>query len=446
MKIALLVPEFLSGMSFLQQPLDFLYIAKLLEQNGHDVKIVDARITHLSLDGIVRSIAECDLVMLSTTPYDQAQNYFVDYRYAYSVTTANYIKKNLPKMKLVVCGAHSTVRPDLVLKEMAVDILIRGEAISTFSLLIDALDQKISLDTVPNLIYKQKDAFIETKQDMLLWHPDIQDDLFPAYEKVEMGAYFGVHYINNIPLRRKNRAVIQASRGCSYSCSFCHNFFGRMVRKRSPESVVAEMEICEKYYGVQEIFFLDLTFTLDRSWVLAICEQLSKRHLHLELTVQTRADHLDSELLADMAKVGFKNIWLGVESFDQNVLTLANKQYKLDGLFTVIDLIRKVNINPHAFFMLGMPGETIQSLNSTLKAIYNFKIPYTRSIMTCTPRYGTAYYELAKKQYPHIEKHWFYLDSVKGLVANEMTPSILQEAKNILKNRNFIYENSCPQI
>lgn len=66
--------------------------------------------------------------------------------------------------------------------------------------------------------------------------------------------------------------------------------------------------------------------------------------------------------------------------------------------------------------------------------------------MICTPRYGTKLYELAVQQYPFIQNSFFSLNSVKGLVANEMTPHILQTAKDILKNRNFLFEPICPQI
>ena len=96
--------------------------------------------------------------------------------------------------------------------------------------------------------------------------------------------------------------------------------------------------------------------------------------------------------------------------------------------------------------MLGMPGETVDTLNQTLRQIYDYKTPYTRSIMICTPRYGTEYYDLALKQYPNLGEHWFNLNAVKGLVANEMTPTLLLKAKNILKNRDFIYQNYCPQL
>lgn len=446
MKIALLVPDFLSGTSFLQQPLDFLYSANLLEKAGHNVKVIDCRTRHLSFNNMVKQLEDRDLIFVTTTPCDQVQNYFLDYRYAYAVLTVNHIKNHIPKAIITVCGAHATVRPDLVLQEMNVDILIKGEMIQTAINLANALTNNTSLDEVPNIIYKGNDTYITTKIDCFLLHPIISDDLFPSYNKVNMASYFGVHYVNNVPLKRKNRAVVQGGRGCPFSCTFCHNFYGHNVNRRSPESVVEELGVCQKEFSVEEIFFLDEVFTLNRDWVLALCELIKKRNINLELTIQTRVDCIDDELLKVMFSAGVKNIWLGVESADNYVLNFSHKGIQIEATISAIQLIRASLIEPHAFFMLGMPGETVDSLNRTLKQIYDCKIPYTRSVMICTPRYGTDYYKLAVSQFPDLEEHWFNLNAVKGLVANEMTPQILQQAKGILKNRNFMYENNCPQI
>lgn len=446
MKITLVVPDFLSGTSFLQQPIDFLYCAHLLEKHGYDVSVIDCRVGHISIPHTVNAVKESDLIIVTTTPGDQVQNYFLDYRYSYAIRTINYIKDSLPDIPLVVCGAHATVRSDLVLKEAKCDILVVGEIFKTALLIADALKAKDDFSSIPNIIYKDKKEWIKNRIDSDIFHPVIPDDLFPSYEKVNMGAYFGDCYKNNIPLRKRNRVVLQGGRGCPFSCTFCHNFFGKKIKRRSPDAVVEEMEICQKKYNMSDIFFLDEVFTLDKDWVLSLCENIHKKNLKYEMTAQTRVDCLDPYILKEMSKAGFKNLWIGVESANDHILKLSKKGTQIENINKSIDLIRSANIEPYAFFMLGMPGENIDSLNHTLKQIYEYKVPYTRSIMICTPRYGTEYYDLALKQYPNLGDHWFNLNAVKGLVANEMTPHLLQKAKSILKSRDFIYQSECPQL
>ena len=446
MRIALIVPDFLSGTSFLQQPLDFLYCATLLEKSGHQVDVIDCRTSHYSHSMIFNLLANSELIILTTTPCDQVQNYYVDYRYGYAVQLANSIKINLPDIPLAICGAHSTVRPDLIKKEFNADIIVMGEIIALVPVLADCLTEHISLDQVPNIHYKVDERWLETMIDLSLWHPVLDDDVFPAFNKIPMEAYFGVEYQNNIPLRKQGRAVLQSGRGCPYACNFCHNFYGRKVRRRNYQVVATEAEICWRDYHVKEIFFLDELFTMDRNWVICFCREICRRGIQLSFTVQTRIDCLDDELLEEMYLAGVRDIWLGVESGDDDILRISNKGETNAALMPVIDMIRRHRIRPNAFFMIGMPGETIQSLNKTLRVIYDEKIPYTRSIMICTPRYNTPYYEMAVKEYPYINNHWYNLNAVKGLVANEMTPAILQKVKDILKDRDFLYKSQCPQL
>ncbi len=446
MKIALIVPEFLSGTSFIQPPLGMLYVARLLEQQGHSVIVEDVRTSHISLDTLVRRVKDCDIAVITSTPYDQIQNYFVDYRYAYTVNTVRYIKEHIKTILVVVCGAHSTVRSDLVLSDTGADLTVRGEYIYALLRIVTTYAKHMPLEELPNIAYVRGGEYIETTTSMSLWHPDIPDDLFPDYKKVDMSAYFGVQYVNNHPLRKARRGVIQASRGCPFSCIYCHNFWGKQVRKRSAESIVSELELLQSSYGVEEVFFIDFTFTLDRQWVADICEQIVRKSIDLELTVETRVDLLDKQLLQCMRSAGFRNIWLGVESFSDDVLSVNCKGHSVDTAVRAIELIKESNISPHVFVMLGMPGETCATLNRTIQTIYSLRIPYTRSIMICTPRYGTAYYDLARDQFPEVSEGFHQLNVVKGLVANEMTPSMLLKAKTVLEDRSFFYQPRCPQI
>lgn len=446
MKISLVVPNFLSGTSFLQQPLDFLYSASILEREGHCVRILDCRTNRYSNDKINRLLGDSELIVVTTTPCDQVQNYYVDFRYGYSVKFCNWIKQRFSHATIAICGAHGTVRPDLVKKEVDADIIILGEVMYTLKKLAFNMRAGLDIIDVPNLEVRKEGKWVKTSIDLNLWHPVIDDDIYPAFDKIHMDSYFGVEYIDNIPLRRQNRAVLQAGRGCPYSCSFCHNFYGKNIKRRDAKLVATEMEICQSQYGVKEIFFLDELFTLDRKWLEELRKEIQSRKIHLSVTIQTRIDCLDDDVLNLLYVLGVRDIWLGVESGDDTVLHISNKGQTNEMLMPTVEKIRQHKIRPFAFFMLGMPGETIASINKTLRTIYECKVSYTRSIMVCTPRYGTSYYETAVKEYPYIETHWYNLNAVKGLVANEMTPMILQRAKDILRDRDFLYKKECPQL
>ena len=446
MKVSFVVPDFLSGTSFLQQPLDFLYATTLMERENFFAEIIDCRVHHISFTHLTSLLSDSDLIVITTTPCDQVQNYFLDYRYSYAINTIKYVKENLPHIPLAVCGAHVSVRPDLVIKEAPADYYIKGEVIYTAVHLARALAGQTAIEEVPNIIRFQDQTLMENRDDPGMYHPVLADDILPDYSKVFMRSYYGVTYVNNIPLRRLNRAVVQSGRGCPYTCSFCHNFYGRHIHRRSAEAVAEELFICQNHYGIEEIFFLDELFSLDPVWLAQLLEEIKKKSIHLEFTVQTRADHIHPDVLQIMAPMGVKNVWLGVESASDKVLEMSHKGIRLDVTLEAIRQIREAGMNPNAFFMLGMPGETVSTLNLTIRELYCNKLSYTRSLMICTPRYNTPMYDMAFQQYPFVQEHWFNLNAVKGLVHNEMTPAILQKAKTILKNRDFLFESKCPQL
>ena len=182
------------------------------------------------------------------------------------------------------------------------------------------------------------------------------------------------------------------------------------------------------------MFFLDEVFTLNKQWVHSLMREIRNRQIKLELTIQTRVDCIDYEVLRDLSMMGVKNIWLGMESMNDELLAKLNKEITTKEIKECIEVIRSVGIQPHVFFMIGVEGENEQTIQELMNGVAELNIPYTRSLMICTPRYGTPFFDHAKKQYPDID-NWFDLNRIKGLVANEMTPSLLIKAKNIFKKR-----------
>lgn len=436
MKVCLLVPDFLSGTSFLQQPLDYLYTGTVLLKKGYEVTVLDCRVHHLSIRSMLNAIRQQDVIVVTTTPIDQVQNYFIDYRYAYTIKTVDDIRSCYPEKTIIVYGAHVSANYDLVVNELNADFFIKGEIFETLPSLLDVICSTKNYLSVPNVIYRKDQDLVHSKTDMFSYHPVIPDDILPSYDLVDMSQYFGEYYVNNIPLKKQNRVVVFGGRGCPFVCSFCHNYFGAKIHYRNPKVIATELEICKNKYNVNGAFFLDEVFTLNKEWVRSLREEINNRHILLELTIQTRVDCIDKGVLHDLVLMGVKNIWLGIESMDDEVLTKLNKGITTEKIKKCIAAIKLANIQPHVFFMLGVVGENKQTILNLMNNVAELKIPYTRSVMICTPRFGTPYYELAKKQYPDI-MNWFDLNSKKGLVSNEMTPSLLLKAKRIFKSREI---------
>ncbi len=435
-KIAVIVPNYLSANSFLQPPVDMLMSLKHLRDGGFDTIFIDNRVHNYPIERLYKKIETCEYVLITTTPYDHIQNYFLDYRLKYVFLLINYIKQQDDRKKVVVCGAHGSIRPDIVFNECEADYIVRGE----YDFLIDNIfvdifnNKEINSEFVLDRT-RYKVAEIKKYTHDTMAYISRKDDM-PYYECIDFSAYFGDNYSNNTLKRVNNFGAILASRGCMNSCNFCFNFFGNNVRYRTPESVVDEMQYMQMR-GVKGLFFMDATFTQNREWTSNVCREIIKRGIQIPWSAETRCDRVDSELLKLMHSANCKALWFGVESFCSNVLK-NNYKYENEEIgYNAIRLCRSNNIQPLQFIMIGAPGESVDSINETIQGLATLGEAYVESAMIATPRFGTKYYEMAKKQYDMLGQDFYSLMGIRGVVGNNMTPEILITALNKINNREY---------
>lgn len=457
--IAMITPEFLSADTFLQPPIGMLLAAAQLRKGGYEITFIDNRVERLHLDELAERVTAADFIVINTTPYDHIQNYFLDYRLKYAFTTINALKRACPDAVVIVCGAHGTVRPDIVFREAQADVIVKGEFDSALRPVVDALACGNSLDGNPEVCLRRQASMINANEKTGAVEPHrlIQlgprfeantfddDGTLPAYDLIDFGNYYGDHYVQNRPERQYRWGLMLATRGCAFDCSFCYNFWGRRVRYRNAESVVDELELLQTSFGVEHVFFADFHFTQSEAWVERFCERMRERQLKVRWSAQIRCDAAPRNLLGHMAAANCDTLWFGVESLETSMVRSMGKYGDRAAAVTAIDNCRQAGIAPHMFIMIGMPGETRASINKTIAGMHNVKAAYC-GVMIATPRFGTPYYEEAKAQYPALGHDFYGLRSVRGLVGNDLTPSDLNDAMSIFGQREFIFRDTVPQL
>lgn len=447
--IALIIPEFLSASSFLQPPVDMLMSAAQLMKAGYGVIILDNRVKHLSISGVVKEVGRADIIVVTTTPYDHIQNYFLDYRLKYTFDTINALKNEYPQKKVVVCGAHGTVRPDIVFRDTLADIIIRWDYDYHILRLVNAICSQEDLRHIPNVRIRGDNSIVDENPLNPVnnyTQANLNDGVLPAYDLIDFDNYYGDIYYDNRLNRQCRWGIILASRGCKHNCMFCFNFWGRNIAYRDPLNVVEEMEYLQKEKNVNDIMFIDFHFTQDKEWVSKFCELVIKKGVTTKWSAQVRCDSVSYDLLKQMAAAHCRSLWFGVESFDSCIVRSVHKYKSSDVAVQALNDCKKVGIMPHQFIMIGLPGETRDTINKTIEYVHKLKIPYTESILIATPRYGTEYYNLAQKQFPELGEDFYSLYSLRGIVANELKPTDLQEVITIFRNRNFIYQEKAPRL
>ena len=424
-RVCLLIPEFLSGLSFLQPPIDFMIVSSKLKSCGIQADIFDNRAWHYSEQQLLAHLLQYDTIVVNTTPIDQVQNYFVDYRYALTIKYIKQIKEHFPNKKLIVCGSHGTVRCDLIEKHNSADIILCGEYVVSCVKVVSALSNGEDIRQFPNIAIKENLVYKYTDIDKTSMHPPLNEYDYPDYDSVDLQAYYGNAHFRGVNVKKLHWSILMTSCGCPFQCIFCYKFFGSHIRRHSVAHVMTEIRdmIAHK---IESFFIIDQLFTGNRDFVIELCERIIEEKLNITWSCQTRIDQLDIELLQIMKKAGCSGIWIGLESVTDEVLSLNRKGTARQQIVDCIDLLNEIDISFNVFFMLGMPGETKESLNALYDFMEHYKLPCTKSFMVCTPRYGTEMYAMAEREHPSVADDFLQLNQWKGQISNSISQNDIE--------------------
>lgn len=422
--VLLLIPELLSGSSFLQPPLCFMRAASQLIDMGMSVDIFDNRIYNYGLDSLVKIIgSNYKYIVITSTPLDQVQTYFVDHRFIIFSKTVNAVQKKCEYKKIIVAGAHGTVDVDMLLEDVQPDVIVRGEFDEKLASVIHNCETN-TLELAPRgVMYRQEDrwlcsAGVIEKSD---WDKRPID-----FSLIELKYYFGYKYIKNTHVKQINWAVLQTSRGCPYECTFCFNLYGRQVRHKHVGALIQEIKQLQ-LQDCREIFFIDQTFTVDKDYVRCLCDEIKKAKIQIPWQCETRVDLIDEDTLLRMRVAGCKAVWLGIESFDEEVLRKCKKNYNLNQLKDAFKILDRVGMEYRAFIMVGMEGETQDSIDRTVTIIERERIKLSKSIIQCTPRPGTVYYSHLPSELRNQIKHFWQLDALRGYSECGLSSDIINQ-------------------
>jgi anaerobic magnesium-protoporphyrin IX monomethyl ester cyclase len=216
------------------------------------------------------------------------------------------------------------------------------------------------------------------------------DDLpFPARDLYENSLY-KQYYMQNFKYTMTSAI---ASRGCPFSCDFCWRpDYGRFYRTRSPENIADEMEEIVWKYGYQRIWFADELFIANKRHVIRLCQEIISRKIDVLWECLARADLMDAEVAKVMRRAGCHKIIFGLEAGDDRTLKLMNKQLTVAQSRKAVYTAVKAGIKVGAFFILGYPGETNETMLKTIKLASSLPLDYF-SMTVPYPLPGTKLYE-----------------------------------------------------
>lgn len=282
------------------------------------------------------------------------------------------IREAAPGLPLLIVGGHVSALPERTLREEAVDFACKGEGPVTVVRLLDALAAgggPEDLEKVEGLVW-WKDGEPKVNPGATLIQ-DLGRDLHgDVWDLLPMEKYRAHNWQCFGDLAsRKPYASIYTSLGCPYKCTFCcinAPFDANRYRMRSPESVVAEIDLLHGRYGVRTYKIIDEMFVLNERHVTAICDQLIERGYDLNIWAYARVDTVKPHMLDKLRRAGFRWLALGIESGSRHVRDGSQKSLKADDIVTIVREIQKAGINVIGNYIFGLPDDDLATMRETL--------------------------------------------------------------------------------
>ena len=366
-------------------PLGLLYIASVIKEEGHDLILLDSQAENKNLED-VKKITENkkpEIIIMPTSTMSFRED---------SQTLEEL--KNLADATTLVYGSHVTFLPRVSLGQESIDFIAMREPEYIIRDFLRARDKNKDFINVKGLGYRRGKKI--TINDPYPFIKNLDELPLPERKYISKFAYFN-------PLVKKTKwTTAQTSRGCPGRCNFCSSpsFYGNVLRMRSAESVVKEIEdIKEK--GYDEVFFRDETFTADPKRVEKICDTIKKKNFDISWICNARIGTVNREMMEKMKDAGCHLIKFGVESGVQKILDNINKGIRVEMTRKTFKWAHEVGMETHAHMMLGCIGETKETINQTIKFVKEID-PTTVTFGAFTPYPGTKIFDMVKEKSPEI--------------------------------------------
>jgi anaerobic magnesium-protoporphyrin IX monomethyl ester cyclase len=407
MRILLINPPHLSIGSRLPgehlPPLGLLSIGGPLIDKGHEVRLLDAEFGPMKFVDIVAETLKYDpsLVLLGHSGSTSAQPIISE--------ITKLIRQVNQSIKIVIGGVFPTYHWQEILEtEVQIDCIVCGEGEETIVNLVEAIGNKSPLKLVKGIAIRLDGTVLKTSSS-----PNIKD--LNAYR---VGWELMENY-NYTYWGKRKAVVIQFSRGCPHSCSYCgQSLFWGKWRHRDPQFLADEIEMLHKKYGVEVINFADENPSADQKEWKKFLEALIQKNLKLILVGSIRADSIvrDAGHLHLYKKAGFERFLLGIENYDEAVLEKIKKEGSIAKDKEAIQLLRKNNILSMATYVVGFGEETTKDFYNSLKQLLHYD-PDQIQLLYVTPHKWTPYFEEIKDKriIQQDQKKWDYKHQIMAI-------------------------------
>jgi len=360
-------------------PYGILYIAAVLEGDGHQVRVIDRNLREEWTD------AAFDDEVLKFAPQTAGLSVMTGQVIEDAVKISRRLKELRPDLPVVWGGVHGTILPEQTAAAEFVDVVVRNEGELTARELFPALAAGNPLDRIKGISFKGDRAIINTPPREFLTDLEALPD--PAWHLIPVEKYGDLYH------------TLNTSRGCPFRCSFCYNqvFSKKRRAELGPRRIMTQLRLLVEHYGARHFKFMEDNFTMNRERLAEFCRLKIAEGPPVTWECESRVAWLDLDMYRLMRRAGCTKIGFGVESGSPRILKLLKKDISPAQVEETFRLCFAAKIRADVFIMSGVPTETMDDFEQTVRLLR--RIPFWGlCFMVYKPYPGTELFDYCVEQ------------------------------------------------
>lgn len=356
-------------------PMGIMYIASYVRKHSPhiEVEIIDAFLEKYTLDETLGEILQKrpGIVGISTVTANGHETFELGKK----------IKELLPETCVVLGNLHASIFKDFYLTNNTCDVVVHGEGERPMQQVAEAVfSGNGDFSQIQGISFKSDNGIIDNPE---ADHLDLADIPFPAWDLID-------YYRYGVSPRGYN--IVFFSRGCVFRCHFCVVHQNK-YRCRPVDHVIAEIKYLLHKFGITYFAFGDPLFLGKPRVAAELCESIIKEGLHRKIKwwCEAHVNVIDEGILRLMKDAGCSHLSFGIESGNDDILKTCNKKSNTSSISKAVELADKIGFITSGCFIIGLPGDTEETINQTIK--FSNQLPLdSAQFSTFCPYPGSHFY------------------------------------------------------
>ena len=408
------IPEYMPNKEFIPPP-SLLYLAGVLQRADFQVTILDLN-TYKPWE-IVTDNADTFLNNIIAEQISNVRPSLIGIGCLFSgqfpsvMKLSEAIKNHFPAIPIVIGGMHPTIYPSEILKNCHfIDYVVIGEGEDQIVALANYIKNgSVALEMLGGFAYRKNGSVVVNSKKTFIH--EVAELPFPAYDLINFEDYYHdtSHWHNPKGLSFRMTIPIISSRSCPLRCNFCSMFLvmGPKIRNRTPEHVVDELQLLYEKYGQRHFSFMDDNINFKKKHIIEICKLIIQRHLDIEFETPNglMTAGLDREVMDAMIQAGWVRGAIAIESGSDFIRNkVMGKCLSREKIYEIVQIAASYkNLYFKAYFIIGMPEDTRETLMETYNMVKDINIEETY-VTNLIPFPGTAVFAQAIRDNLFIEE------------------------------------------